>query len=187
MGTVVHAACFHTDCWSELYGTEIIILNNKTSCGADCTGFSFRHDDSIAHITAHCTEVFVFLYSGLLWHTTYRFCADERRLIVLNTKIDYLYRDASNYKVWNSCVISGELSSSNIDEIMETLVDGENFIPHLVGMPETRFGSWTEDDTDWFELYRSGFEPTNQPPTIDVSPDELVARFREAEKVWATF
>lgn len=105
----------------------------------------------------------------------------------MNTKIDYLYRDASNYKVWNSCVISGELSSSNIDEIMETLVDGENFIPRLVGMPETRFDSWTEDDTDWFELYRSSFEPTNQPPTIDVSSDELVARFREAEKVWATF
>lgn len=35
-------------------------INNKTSCGADCTGFSFRDDDSIAHITAHCTEAFVF-------------------------------------------------------------------------------------------------------------------------------
>ena len=161
--------------------------SNKTSCGADCTGFSFRDGDRITHITAHCTEAFVFLYSGLLCHTTYRVCTDERRLIVLNTKIYYLYRDASNFKVWNSCVISGELSSSNIDEIMETLVDGENFIPRLVGMPETRFDSWTEDDTDWFELYRSSFEPTNQLPTIDVSPDELVTRFREAEEVWATF
>lgn len=111
-------------------------MNNKTSCGTDCTGFSFWNGDGIAHITAHRTEAFVFLYSGLLWHTTYRFCADERRLIALNTKIDYLYRDASNYKVWNSCVISGELSSSNIDEIMETLVDGENFFPILSECPK---------------------------------------------------
>lgn len=104
----------------------------------------------------------------------------------MNTLISYLYRDASNYKVWNACVIPGLITQEQIKQIMQTLVDGENFIPSLVGMPESRFDSWTEDDTDWFELYESSFTPVDQDATLDIPPDELVARFRKAGSTnWA--
>ena len=33
----------------------------------------------------------------------------------MNTKIHYLYRDADNYKVHNSCVIKGVLTPAQID------------------------------------------------------------------------
>lgn len=104
----------------------------------------------------------------------------------MNTLISYLYRDASNYKVWNACVIPGLITQEQIKQIMQTLIDGENFIPSLVGMPESRFDSWTEDDTDWFELYESSFTPVDQDATLDIPPDELVARFRKAGSTnWA--
>ena len=35
----------------------------------------------------------------------------------MNTIIEYLYRDASNYKQWNKVVIRGELSSEQLERI----------------------------------------------------------------------
>ena len=37
----------------------------------------------------------------------------------MNTRICYLYRDSDNYKVHNMCVIHGELTDSQIDQILE--------------------------------------------------------------------
>ena len=43
----------------------------------------------------------------------------------MNTKIVYLYRDASNYKVLNKAVIRGELSEEDQKTILSCLEDGE--------------------------------------------------------------
>lgn len=32
----------------------------------------------------------------------------------INTQINYLYRDAENYKVWNSCVVLGLISEAQV-------------------------------------------------------------------------
>ncbi|MBP3585213.1 MAG: hypothetical protein J6J59_05960 [Peptococcaceae bacterium] len=71
----------------------------------------------------------------------------------LNTKIEYLYRDASNYKIYNECVVKGILTAEQREEIVDCLSEGEYFIPSQVGLPEKRFDDWTEDDHPWFELY----------------------------------
>ena len=37
----------------------------------------------------------------------------------MNTQIRYLYRDASNYKIHNECVVTGELMPEQIAQIMD--------------------------------------------------------------------
>lgn len=59
---------------------------------------------------------------------------------IVNTKISYLYRDASNYKAYNEVIIKGKISPEQINQIMECLDDGEYFIPCQIGFPEIRIG-----------------------------------------------
>lgn len=101
----------------------------------------------------------------------------------MNTRIVYLYRDASNYKVRNTAVIRGELSEADQQTILSCLEDGEYFIPSQVGLDEERFGSKTEDDHAWFELEPGFAEPTNAVP-CDLDCARLVANFMAAKGNW---
>lgn len=102
----------------------------------------------------------------------------------MNTKVSYLYRDASNYKMQNEAIVAGPITEHQIDIIMDCLDSGEYFIPKQVGLPEERFGEWTEDDHCWFELSREGFEATELEDTAGLSVDELVSNFMEAKGNW---
>ena len=102
----------------------------------------------------------------------------------MNTKIEYLYRDASNYKVWNECVIRGEISEEQIETIIGCLNCGEYFIPEQVGLPATRFGSATEDDHCWMELDADGFSSTDKNPTENLDVEQLVQKFQEVDGCW---
>lgn len=102
----------------------------------------------------------------------------------MNTKISYLYRDASNYKVPNECIVRGLLTDEQTKAILDCL-DMDNFIPSQVGLPERRFDRFDpEEDTCWFELYESGFEPTDAEATVDLSVDELVSHFLSKKNHW---
>ena len=104
-----------------------------------------------------------------------------------NTRVNYLYRDAHNYKVHNSEVISGRFSPEDIDDILDCCEDGECFIPDLVGLPETKFGDTTMADHDWFELSEGSFEETEDEPTVSITADELLSNFRKAsDNEWKT-
>lgn len=98
----------------------------------------------------------------------------------MNTKISYLYCDASNYKKDNTAVIEGELSPEQQKKILSCLDEELFFIPELVGLPEERFDAWTEDDHDWFELCDEDFSLTNDEPSVDITAEELVKRFEAA-------
>ncbi len=102
----------------------------------------------------------------------------------MNTKISYLYRDGSNYKMPNEAVIAGIITKQQIAVIMNCLDCGEYFIPGQVGLPEKRFGEWTEDDHCWFELGMDGFETTEAEPDVDITSDEMVEKFLEAKGNW---
>ena len=103
----------------------------------------------------------------------------------MNTKICYLYRDAGNYKVHNECVIQGELSKEQIQSILDCCDMGEYFIPRQVGMPERRFDEYdTEVDHCWFEISEDGFERTNQPANIPLTPRQLVENFALRKDNW---
>lgn len=65
---------------------------------------------------------------------------------------------------------------------MKSLQDGEFFIPHLVGLPEERFGTETEDDHPYFEL--KSISPTNTPVSCYLDIEEIVKAFEKCAKNW---
>lgn len=103
----------------------------------------------------------------------------------MNTRIGYLYRDADNYKIHHDEVLRGEITQQQLATIVSCLDSGEYFIPHQVGLPDTRFDSITDSDHPWFELNPGwDFESTSDEPTIEMTVDELVALFQAAKDNW---
>lgn len=103
----------------------------------------------------------------------------------INTQINYLYRDADNYKVWNSCVVLGVINEAQVAEIISCLDSGEYFIPRQVGLPEKRFEKFDpEVDHCWFELSADGFEATENVSNIDMTVEQFLERFHEAKNNW---
>lgn len=103
----------------------------------------------------------------------------------MNTLMRYLYRDASNYKVWNLVVLAGQISEEQKKRIFGCLEDGENFIPRQVGLPEKRFETINEDDGPFFELDTAyAFEDTKEEPTVDITVDEMVEAFLQHKGHW---
>lgn len=102
----------------------------------------------------------------------------------MNTKINYLYRDGCNYKQHNEEIVAGTFTEEQIDTIIDCLDSEEYFIPSQVNFTEIRFGELTEDDTCWFELSKDGFEETNEPPTTNMTPEEVVNQFLKARENW---
>lgn len=100
----------------------------------------------------------------------------------MNTKINYLYRDANNFHFYNECIIYGPITEEQKAAILNSLHEGQYFVPGVVDMPEERFGSISEDDDVWFELGEYSFEETCQAPTLHITADELVVRFQDAAK-----
>lgn len=105
----------------------------------------------------------------------------------MNTKIYYLYRDASNYKMANEEIVAGELTKEQIEEIYNCLDEGINFIPSQVGLSETRFGEITSQDHCWFELEEGAFEKTNQEASISLTAEQLYNNFIEANNNWEVY
>lgn len=106
----------------------------------------------------------------------------------LNTKINYLYRDAGNYKVYNSCILSGVITDEQKARIFASLDCGEYFIPSRVGLPEKRFDTHNPlNDHPFFELDPENpdcFEETVDPATVDITVDALVASFEANADSW---
>lgn len=95
----------------------------------------------------------------------HRHSQQEEGRINMNTKMTYLYRDASNYKKCNEVVVLDEFTDDDVNRIVATLQDGEYFIPENVGLECERFAEWTEDDHPYCELNEDDFELTDEAPT----------------------
>ena len=95
----------------------------------------------------------------------------------LNTRLDYLYRDASNYKKYTSCIIKGQFTEKQKKEILDTLSVGEYFIPEQVGLPANRFEDFTEDDHPFCEISDEDIYETLQNPTVNMTAEELYENF----------
>lgn len=113
----------------------------------------------------------------------------------MNTRINYLYRDASNYKRYNSAIVEGEITQDDLKRIAKCM-DGEYFIPRQVGLSEERIVEdyRTDDDHAWFEwematddndniIVEESVEFTKEEPDVDLTVEELVANF-EAVIAW---
>lgn len=96
----------------------------------------------------------------------------------MNTRLNYMYRDASNYKQHGEAVFEGEISDKEFKTIMGALYDGEWFIASQVGLEDLQLqvprSYYDEDDHVWSEFV--GFEKTYAP--ADSGPiSEFAARF----------
>lgn len=95
-----------------------------------------------------------------------------------NTKINYLYRDADNYKMHNEVVVKGKFTPEMQDTIKDALECGEYFIPSQVGLPEKRFDNCTDADHCFFELdVDNDFVVTDEEPTVELTAEELTNAF----------
>lgn len=103
----------------------------------------------------------------------------------MNTRIQYLYRDADNYKVHNECVVEGEFDRAQIQEMLACCDCGEYFIPRQVGLPEKQFENFDPAvDHCWFELAADGFEATPFPATVALTAQQLVKNFKSCQDHW---
>lgn len=102
----------------------------------------------------------------------------------MNTRISYLYRDADNYKEYNECIIRGTMTEDQKARIIACLEEEVYFIPSRVGMPEVKFENETEADHPWFEWMDT--ELTDLKATLDITVDDLVARFEKMKNGWET-
>lgn len=82
----------------------------------------------------------------------------------------------------NEAVVKGLMTPEQEQRILNSLQDGEYFIPHLVGLPEERFATETEDDHPYFE-YQS-VSHTDAPSSCDMDVEELVKAFEKYIETW---
>ncbi len=91
-----------------------------------------------------------------------------------NTKVSYLYRDASNYKRRIPIVLNGEITKEQISTVIASLEDGEYFIPEQIMLPMRRpMDTINEDDHCYCELHEDDFSVTDEDVSTVSDYDEL--------------
>lgn len=99
-----------------------------------------------------------------------------------NTLVEYLYRDASNYKVYSKAIVSGLMNEAEVKVIWDCLDEGTYFLPGQVGPPDDNRYSGTADDHAWFEL--QDIKLTSFKPTVNLSAQDLLQSFQKAKDAW---
>lgn len=92
------------------------------------------------------------------------------------TRVEYLYRDASNYKFYGDFVVSGCLLKAELEPF---LFDAEWFVPSEVGLPHLLDLPMNEDD-HWLHEFVE-FVPTKKGLPI-CKASELIERFQTASR-----
>lgn len=99
------------------------------------------------------------------------------------TAFNYLYRDASNYKVHDTVYLIGEFTPAQREAIKLTLDGNEFFIPAQVGLDslQSQLESFpSADDHVWHELNFDEVEVLDTLPentTAELTTTELANRF----------
>lgn len=98
----------------------------------------------------------------------------------VNTKLEYLYRDASNYKEFKEVVIKGSLHKADLAPYLH---EAEFFVPSEVGLPDLQHGKWSEDDHIWHEI--ESLTVVDEEHTLNISAVSLLHAFKQASaKAW---
>ena len=93
----------------------------------------------------------------------------------MNTLIEYMYRDASNYKKFETVIVKGKLKYLDLEPYLH---EGEFFIPSTIGLKDLQDLPYTEDDHIWHtisEIYYTSLPPTNKMTSI-----EFIKKFKNA-------
>jgi hypothetical protein len=93
----------------------------------------------------------------------------------MNTQITYQYRDAANYKVFDTVIISGLLFLNDIEKY---LYEKEFFIPSEIGLKDLQPESLSNDDHIWHEILE--ISHTNKQPTVNITAQKIISNFKKA-------
>lgn len=93
----------------------------------------------------------------------------------MNTLITYQYRDAANYKVFDTVIISGHISLNDIEKF---LYEKEFFIPSEIGLKDLQPESINQDDHIWHEILE--ISHTNKQPTVNITAQKIISNFKKA-------
>ncbi len=93
----------------------------------------------------------------------------------MNTLITYQYRDASNYKEFETVIIRGLLTSNDIEKY---LYDKEFFIPSEIGLKDLQPENLNQDDHIWHEIL--DINHTHEKHTVDITAEKIISNFRKA-------
>lgn len=97
----------------------------------------------------------------------------------MNTRLSYMYVDASNYKFYGDATFEGELTEQEKLDFAHALHNGDSFIAEQVDLESVRPGGTYPDDGVWHEFLN--WEPTTSLAT-EGSVHEFIARFTST--VW---
>ena len=92
----------------------------------------------------------------------------------MNTKFEYMYRDAENYKNFHFEVISGTMTFAQIENYLH---EHEFFIPSQIGMPDLQNEPLQLYDHIWHEIL--SITTTNEIPTIEFNTDQIIQKFKD--------
>ena len=100
----------------------------------------------------------------------------------MHTRIEYLYRDADNYKQFASVVLVGAITPAELDTIGAALDSGLYFIPSQIGLPDLQSAMPgfpdPESDHVWHELeLAEGISLTNDPATEELDVHAVAGMF----------
>lgn len=99
----------------------------------------------------------------------------------MNTKITYMYRDADNFKTYNTVILSGMLTEAGLLQISSKFEMGEDFIPSQVGLPDLQItlGGDLGSDHVWHEWVDAVH--TEEAADFLLAVEQLVERFEKLE------
>ncbi len=102
-----------------------------------------------------------------------------------NTKIEYMYRDASNYKTWRTIRVKGVITLEQIQPCLAAECDGTEFIPSQVGLEDIQkdLASYPSgDDHVWHQLLE--VKPTYKVPNVKLTANKLLKNFQARKGNW---
>jgi hypothetical protein len=108
----------------------------------------------------------------------------------MNTRVEYLYRDGSNYKQWGAVVFRGKCDTSLARRLFAALDNREFFIAHQARLPELFFADRPlyADDHCWHELAEVTATSTVPDDPLDRTIEEFVTEMECASRDgWVVF
>ncbi len=93
----------------------------------------------------------------------------------MNTLITYQYRDAANYKEFNTVIIRGQLTLSDIEKYY---YEKDFLIPSEIGLKDLQPENLSHDDHIWHEILE--ISHTNENHTVDIAAEKIISNFRQA-------
>jgi hypothetical protein len=110
---------------------------------------------------------------------SFRNAVDGSKFKMAKTRVNYLYRDASNWKFRGSVMIDGVVT---VDDVKPYLFDSDYFVPHEVAFEHLLNLPMNQDDHYLHEF--ESFDLVEEDQTL-CSRAEFIERFKTAaEKGW---